>query len=403
MKRTALLVLMLASVLVYGQKQEKPNLNKILKSYQEGKLDEAKSMVDLATTYEKTMNDGKTWYYRGLIYEAIDTTKNTAFHALDSNAFKVASEAFAKADQLGKPGTDYVFTYPNGTTTATKPQQLEIYANFYLDKAIKLLQDGENYQASINNGLKTIQILENQLKTYPNDTLTYYVVGLAAQNAENYDLAIETLNKFFARGGKSRDAYVILYQIYHGPKEDPKKALEIVQEGLKKNPGNPDLSKLEIGSLIDMDRVAEAKGSLEASLKREPDNKLYHFFLGYTNAKLENFDAAKKNYEDALKLDPAYYDAQYHLAELYFIEAFRVKREMANLGISAADKKKRLELDQVLINKYKIALPYLEKAEQLNPNEVDLLDKLQNVYSDLGMDDKAARVEKKLKILGAEK
>jgi tetratricopeptide (TPR) repeat protein len=401
MKRTALLVLMLASVLVYGQ--EKPSTTKILKAYQQGKLDEAKTMSDAGTTFEKTMNDGKAWYYRGLIYAAIDTTKNAAYHSLDANAFKVAMEAFAKADQLGKPGTDYEFVYPNGTTKATKRSQLEIFANYYLDKSIKLLQDGEDYQASIDAGLKTTKLIEDQLKTYANDTLTYYVLGLAAQNAENYDLALESLNKFLARGGKGRDAYVIMYQIYHGPKEDQNKALEIVQEGLKKNPGNPDLSKLEIGLLIDMDRVAEAKGGLEAGIKREPDNKVFHFYLGYVNSKLENWDDAKKEFETALKLDPDYFDAQYHLAQVYFLDAYRVKRQMANLGITAADKKKKMELDQVLIGKYKTALPYWEKAEQMNPNEIDVLDKLLNIYSDLGMDDKAARVEKKLKILGADK
>ena len=69
-------MLMLSAVAVSAQKKQKPNINKALKSLQEGQLAEAKEMIDAATTYEKTMDDGKTWYYRGLIYAAIDTTSN---------------------------------------------------------------------------------------------------------------------------------------------------------------------------------------------------------------------------------------------------------------------------------------------------------------------------------------
>jgi tetratricopeptide (TPR) repeat protein len=404
MKRITLLVLMLASVLAYGQKPVKPNLNKALKAYQDGKLDEAKEIIDVAATDEKVMKDGKTWYYRGLIYAAIDTTSNTAYKSLAQEPLKTAVESFKKADELVKAGTDYSITntLPSGITVLTKPQQLEILANYYLGKSIKFLQDGEDYKGSITEGQKAIQIFENNLKVYPNDTLTYYVVGLAAQNAEDYDVAIESFNKFFQKGGKSRDAYVVLYQIYSGPKEDKNKALEIVREAKAKLPNNPDFPKLEIGLLIDLDRVAEAKEGLEAAVKKEPDNKIYHFYLGYVYSKLEKWDDAKKEFNEALRIDSNYFDAQYQLAQIYFIDAYKIKKEMANLGISAADKKKKFELDKVLVEKYKVALPYWEKAEKMNPSDVDVLDKLSNIYTELGDNAKADRVEKRLKELGAE-
>lgn len=167
MKRTALLVLMLASVFVYGQKPVKPNLNKAIKAFQEGKLDEAKAIIDVTSTSEKTMNDGKTWYYKGLIYASIDTTKNEAYKGLADDAFQTALASFEKADQLAKSGSDeYSYTYPNSVTTLTKSQQLENWANFYLDKSIKILQEGDDYNASVAQGEKTIKIFENGLKKW---------------------------------------------------------------------------------------------------------------------------------------------------------------------------------------------------------------------------------------------
>ncbi|MEP6738587.1 MAG: hypothetical protein ABJA70_23880, partial [Chryseolinea sp.] len=98
MKRISLSLLMLATVTVYAQKSPKPNITKALQAMTQGKLDEAKAGIDAATTYEKTMNDPKTWYYRGLIYASIDTTSNETMHALDPNALDVALESFKKGD-----------------------------------------------------------------------------------------------------------------------------------------------------------------------------------------------------------------------------------------------------------------------------------------------------------------
>jgi hypothetical protein len=60
---------------------------------------------------------------------------------------------------------------------------------------------------------------------------------------------------------------------------------------------------------------------------------------------------------------------------------------MQNMGISAADKKKKLELDKVLVEKLKLALPYWEKAEKIKPDDQEVLDTLSQIYVDLDMQD----------------
>jgi hypothetical protein len=86
-------MLILASAAAFAQKQSKPNINKALTALTDGKLQEAKEIIDAATTYEKTMNDGKTWYYRGLIYATLDTTSNEAFKALEPEPLKVVGKS----------------------------------------------------------------------------------------------------------------------------------------------------------------------------------------------------------------------------------------------------------------------------------------------------------------------
>lgn len=384
-------MLMLMAVAVSAQKKQKPNINKALKSLQEGNVAEAKEIIDAATTYEKTMDDGKTWYYRGLVYAAIDTTSNPAVQGLAEDPFKTAMESFAKADQMAKAGSEYFTTEPNNVIPVTKSQQIGQLANWYLNRGAALYQS-DSLAEAMENFEKTQVVL-------PDDTVAYFYAGFVANAMEDHDKAIENFEKYLEKGGTSSDAYSLMINTYSGPKEDKEKALEVTRRAKEKFPENPEFPKVEIGLLIDLNKVEEAKKGLEEAVVREPDNKTYHFYLGYVNSKLEKLEEAKKNFADALRIDPSYFDAQYYLAQVYMIDASKIMDQLKNLGISAADKKKQAELDKQLVEKFKIALPHWEKAEKLQPNDMDVLDRLRTIYYYLGDDANEKRVTAKLKTL----
>ena len=219
---------------------------------------------------------------------------------------------------------------------------------------------------------------------------------------EDHDKAISNLEKYLEKGGTSSDAYSVMINTYSGAKDDKEKALEIARRAKEKFPENEEFPKVEIGLLIELEKIEEAKAGLEEAVKREPDNKTYHFYLGYVNSKLEKWEEAKKNFTEALRVDPSYFDAQYYLAQVYLIDASKIMDQVKNLGISAADKKKQQELDKLLVEKYKVALPHWEKAEKLKPNDMDVLDRLRTIYYYLGDDANEKRVSAKLKTLNAE-
>lgn len=392
MKRFALLLFVAASATVFAQKPIKPNVNKALASLQAGKVDEAKANIDAAITNEKMMTDAKTWYYRGLIYSSIDTASNEQVHNLDPNAFQVALEAFTKAEELSK-GKALSITDANGLPVL-KTQQMAWWANSHINDGAAAFQE-DNFEAAM-------QAFEKVQKILPEDTTAYFYGGIAANSAENFDKAIENFEKYIKLGGTSPDAYKLLGNIYSGPKSNKEKALEVMREAKAKFPNDSDFPKVEIGLLIDMKRIDEAKTGLESALQKEPDNKILHFYLGYTNASLNNAAEAKKNYERALQLDPNYFEAALFLAKLMYTDAGSIKKEMSNLGITAADKKKRLELDGQLVGKLKEALPYWERAEKINPSDQDVLDALYSIYGDLDMQDQLKRIEKRYKELGYE-
>jgi hypothetical protein len=406
MKRITFFVLMLAAVTVFAQKQPKPNINKALSALQDGKIAEAKQIIDAATTYEKTMNNGDTWYYRGLIYASIDTSSNEQVKALDPEPLKVALESFAKADQLADPKNEYnIHAKDNPLSFVTKPQQMEAWANYYLNKGLTLVQNEDDFAGGLTNFERSKQIFESQLPKYGNDTLAYYLIGYTAQNLEQYDKAIEALDKYFEKGGKSKDAYLIKYQMYYsGPKESKEKALEVIRAARQNVPSYSDFAKIEIGLLIDLNRVDEAKAGLEKAIQAEPDNKTLHFYLGYLNAQQGNVEEARKNFKSATDLDSEYFDAQYHFANTFLIPIDKTTKEINALGISAADNKKKQELVQRRVKESEAAIPHLEKVEKMKmPDDdtlIEVLNKLALLYYYVGDDPNNVRVSKKLKALG---
>jgi tetratricopeptide (TPR) repeat protein len=394
MKKVIILLVALMPLVALAQKPLKPNLNKALSAWKEGKLTEAKQMIDVCMPDAKLSLDAKTWYYAGLIYGSLDTTKNETFRALEADAFNKSIEYFGKAQEMNKGSKGELFYTDATGFPVLNSQTMAIWANYYLNVGATAYQE-DDLDAAIANFEKTQKVL-------PDDTTAYFYAGFVSQAKEDYDRAITNLDKYIALGGTSADAYSMLINIYSGPKNDKKKAMEWVKAAQAKFPENSDFPKVEIGLLIDMGQIAEAQAGLEAAVKKEPDNKTLHFYLGYVYSKLEKFEPAKASFEAALRIDPTYFDAQYYLAQLFLIDAEKLRVEMNNLGISEADKKKRIELDKKLVESYKVALPYWEKAEKMNPSDVDVLDKLSTIYYYLGEDAKADRVAKRLKELGVD-
>jgi tetratricopeptide (TPR) repeat protein len=243
------------------------------------------------------------------------------------------------------------------------------------------------------------------LTPYRNDTLAYMVEALVAQQSDSLDLAVEAANLYLQKGGTSRDMYTVLYQIYYsGPKEDKNKALEVVRKARAAFPTNPDFPKMEIGLLIDMGKIEEAKSGLIETIKKEPGNKILHFYLGYAQTKTENNLEARKSFEEALKVDPAYWEAQFYLANTYLVDVDKTSKELSAVPSSAAYSKKRSELVQKRVKESEIALPFLEKAEKMQApdkdSQIEVLQKLGQLYYYTADDKNTARVEKKLKELG---
>ncbi|QOI98175.1 MAG: tetratricopeptide repeat protein [Flammeovirgaceae bacterium] len=391
MKKAIVLLVVALPMVVMAQKPIKPNLNKALSLWQSGKLDEAKQMIDVCETDPKLSLDPKTWFYSGLIYSSLDTTQNENYKALAPNAFEKALASLAKADELNKNSKNELFyTDKNSFVPVTRSMITDRMSGHYLNQGAAAYQEDDFKTALFN--------FDRAQKVKPDDTTSYFYAGIVANADEQYDRASNYMKTYLKNGGTAVEAYYVM--INAASLTDKAKAIEIAREAKTKYPKNVELPKMEIQYLIELDRVQEAKAGLEVALKSEPNNVVLHYFLAYTNFKMGNYEAAKTSCENALKIDPNSFDAQLLLAKAYFVDAEVIKKQMSSLGITEADKKKRFELDKVYVEKLKVALPYWEKAEKLNPNDSEVLDALYLIYGDLDNQAGIKRIEKRYKELG---
>lgn len=402
MKKLFVMLLILSPFAVMAQKEYKPSLPKAEKALKENKLDEAKGIIDATTSSQEFMvnkkgepskNAAKAWFLKGVIYAAIDTTKNAAWQELEAKPFPIAKEAFDKAIELGGKDAKGYITDGLGIPIDNNNVKLNL-AQGYFNKAIAAYQDEKDYA-------KAFEITENTIYFIPNDTSVLMNAGVYfGPAAKEYDKSIKYMRDYINAGGHSHDPYIMLFGIYRDQKKDYDQALKVAKEAIEKFPNNPDFPKYELDIYIKTNRLPEAREAMAKQVAGDPNDKESRYYLGVINQELKDYKEARKWYEEAIKLDPKYFDAKLAIAEIVYLDAKEVKTQMNQLGITAEDKKKRFELDKIYVDKLKVALPYFEEVEKMNPDEPKVLDNLLNIYTDLGNEPQIARITKKMKTLG---
>lgn len=402
MKKIAIMLMLLVPFASMAQKEVKPSVTNAEKALRAGKFDEAKAIIDVTTTNQEFMvdkkgnpskNAAKAWYLKGLIYAGIDTTKVEKYKTLVPDGFPVAKEAFEKAKQIDGEKTPAFMNDAVGFPMMN--EQINAFlAQSYFNTAIKSYTDDKNFK-------KAFEFTERTLYFIPQDTSILMNAGVFfGPAAEEWDKSLAYIVKYHELGGTNADSYIMLFSIYRDKKKDNEAALKIAQDMVKKFPNNSDFPKYELDMYVKMDRLPEAKQLMLKQANAEPDNKESRYFLGVISNELKDPAEARKWYEEAIKVDPKYFEPQLGLAELIYLDAKEVKSKMNQLGNSKDDFAKKVELDKTYQEKLKVALPYWEKCEKLSPDEGKVLDVLYLIYNDLEMTAQVTRIEKRMKTLG---
>lgn len=294
-----------------------------------------------------------------------------------------------------------------GDAKMYKESSQVLYSVYKLDK-----KDQENlyYAASYAvNGKDYENALKyyNELKAlnYTGENTLYYAKNLASGKEEYYLnkadrdklvlLKTHSTPRDEKQPSKKGEIYknISLILVESGKVEEAKAALK---EARLSNPDDVSLITTEADIYYKANDLVTYKKLISEAIEKNPNDAILVFNLGVISGKANQEAESEKYYKRALEIDPNYTDAYINLAELKLRKDDNFVKEMNKLGTSEKDTKKYDALKIERNNMFKEVMPVLEKANELDPKNIDVSKLLQNVYKNLELNDKAKALKAKM-------
>jgi hypothetical protein len=389
MKKSLLLVILLMTITFgFGQKNVRQTASNFLK---EGKLDKAMETINQCILDPSTATDAKAWFIRGNIYLEIANSADEKYKALDPNALQQALDSYKKATEFDqkKEFTEDIFAKVNWQRNNYFNQAVDNYNKKKYTEAMLAFEYGANALSSIN-------IM---------DTISLFYAAACAGLANDQVKAKQYYVDLLKQGAKSSSIYISLSDIYRQEK-DSSGALKVVRDGLKLYPDDFKLFLTETNIYLTFGETKKALRNLKLASEKDTSNQTVFFALGTIydnisndtlmspNVREESFNSAIDAYKRAIKLNPAYFEPNYNIGALYVNKAATINDQANKLPLDADAEFKKLkaEADGYLDK----ATPYLETASELQPNDINTLYSLKQIYSRLNKTDKLKAINEKI-------
>lgn len=364
-----------AAVVAKAQNAEVDNAEKMVMI---GQYAKAKESIDKAAAHPKTANQPKTLFLKGKIYGAI--ALDTAQKNLDYDPVAIAYESLNKAKELD--------TKKQLDEAEMKNAYFNIYAASY-NKGIAA-NNKEDYQTALKEFKFASQV-------NPQDTSLYLNIGIMAEKLKDNNEA-KTAYQKLADMNYNKEPYIYhqLAELYKAA-GDKNAVVATLEKGRKIFPTDNTLMIDEINFYLGEGKSDVIVDKLNKAIAADPSNKTLYFTLGVTYENAKKPEEAITAYKKAIEIDPNYFDANYNLGALYYNEAAEIIKKANQLP---ANKVKEYDAERAKFQKKATeALPYLEKAYEINPKDRNVIISLKEVYARTNQKDKYAKVDAALKAL----
>ncbi|MEN8248670.1 MAG: tetratricopeptide repeat protein [Bacteroidota bacterium] len=379
MKR--LMMLMLAVVIGASALAQNKNVNKANIAREKGELAEAIALIEPATTFEKTMNKGRTWYIRGQIYGDIATSEDETIRAIDPKASVKAAESYRKVLELEKEGSTY-----HGLSNIN----LTNLNGSIMNKGVDAF-NSEDYETAL-------AAFSEYSEVSPKDTTGYLYSALMAQQLERYDEVVKWYDKVFAIDYYPKSGFnsVIYYEM--NKLDDYESALKHVKLAQEKFPEDNNFKKTEVDILIKMDKLDDAINELKAAIAAEPENAGLYTNLGLLYDSQEEYELAIEQYKKALAIDPNDRFSLINMAVYHIGRGDKVYKKALELDVRAVKEFDKIEAEAK--SEWSKSIPLLDKVLEADDTDELALQNLHAVYYKLKDFKMAKKYEDRRKELG---
>jgi len=178
-------------------------------------------------------------------------------------------------------------------------------------------------------------------------------------------------------------------------KNKTEEAKAAIAEARAANPEDISLMMAEADIYLKLEDFTNYKRVISEVLEKNPNDADLQYNLGVIASKTDPV-SAEKYYKRAIEIKPDYTNAYLNLAILKLDGEKKLVEAMNKLGTSEKDNKRYAELKKQREDLFNGAIPYLEKAFQLDPKNEDVGNTLLNVYGALEMTAKKKELKAKL-------
>jgi tetratricopeptide (TPR) repeat protein len=347
-----------------------------------GEYDKAREAIDKAIDHERTRDDATTWLYRGIIY--LNIYINEEFKHLDEDALEKAHVSLKKAMELDDRDrlNHAVEIMP----------RIQAIGQLYFEEAVEAF-NMTDFSGATDYFLKSFAVAEGIGMV---DTLAIVNAAMSAARGDMHQKSIDLYNQVLGIGIIEADVYRNLAIAYRGL-ENREKMMWYIEKGRELFPTDPGLLLEEINSYLAVGEGDKVVDDLKMLVEQDPENYTIYFVLGTiygdeTNPALFDVDIAENYYKAAIEIEPNYYDAIYNLGALYINESNKIQVVANDLPLNATKEYEKLtEEANVIIRK---ALPYLERAYEMNPDDQETVLVLRTIYARFNEKEKLEKLNK---------
>ena len=352
---------------------------------------EAKKYIDEAYETESTSNEPKMWNYRAPIYLQIALKEPS----LDKDAAFKATEAHIKCLQKDKKGRVVVRKWTSEEDILAGLVQ----CGYKLFNVAIENYNAEDYNGSLKHYNAIFDIIpydsEDQLKrgNITRETILYNSFFSSNKMKDNVK-SKELLKKLIDINFNEPAIYIHMSNIYIA-EGDTDKALEYLSLGREMFETDEGLINTEINLYIQLGRTSELIGKLNEALELDPENDLLLFNRGTIYDQEGDFDNAEKDYKASLEINPDAFGTNYNLGALFFNSAIEQNNKANSTSNNSVYKKLKAKAEGL----FGKALPYLEKAYEIDSKDKNTLLSLKQLYYMNGDYKKSEEMKKEIAAL----
>jgi tetratricopeptide (TPR) repeat protein len=324
-----------------------------------------KGMEDINKMFEIEKTTGKKKYTDELQQQTLPQIKGgilqMAQQFIDKKMYKEAGMAFGLAYKVDSKDPQTLY---NAAAMAVNGQDYDKALEYYLElDKIKFTGEGTTFLATNK--------ASGQDEGFPNKT--------------TMDLSVKAGTHVNPREEKQpsvRPDIVKNIALIYNQKGESAKAKQFFANARKENPNDASLIVEEANLAYKSGNMEEYKKLIGEALAKNPNDANLVYNLGVLSMETAPVEA-EKYFNKALEIKPDYFEALTNLGTLKLNGEKKIVEEMNKLGTSAKDNARYEALKKQRESLYTTALPYLEKAHKLKPDDQYVISVLASMYQAL--------------------